>query len=148
MKAQHTPGNWWAGKHRNSDNIVDQIIISDNETNYRIAGLNVSNHGRSEEEQTANAAFIVRACNAHDELVTALQAISNWDLHSICADGTKAKNAGESLANVRRFAREIIAKAEGKGAIYLKLCQEVVKAIITITGATATLIWYALIMSV
>lgn len=97
MKAQHTPGSWWAGKHRNSDNVVDQIIISDNETNYRIAGLNVSNHGRKEEEQTANALLIAAA----PELLEALKAYVALDKDGIFYE-TTAK------------AKAVIAKAEGR----------------------------------
>lgn len=38
----------------------------------------------------------------------ALRELADWPLHSECYDGSRAKNAAESLANVRRFAREAL----------------------------------------
>ena len=51
---------------------------------------------------------------AAPELLEALRELGDWPLKSECFDGTLAKSAAESLANVRRFAREAIAKAEGR----------------------------------
>ena len=45
--------------------------------------------------------------------LVALKVLADWPLQSTCFDGLPAKNAAESLANVRRFARTAIAKAEG-----------------------------------
>ena len=55
-----------------------------------------------------------RLRKVNKDLLDALRELADWDLHSLCFDGTKAKNAGESLANVRRYARTTIAAAEGR----------------------------------
>jgi len=66
MEAKHTPTPWHVGGR-------------DGRIFYAADGYAVSDatvfHGRHEGEHTANAEFIVRACNAHDDLVKALQGV-------------------------------------------------------------------------
>jgi len=45
-------------------------------------------------------------------MIEALIKISNWPLKSSCYDGTISKSASESLANVRRCAREALNKID------------------------------------
>lgn len=58
----------------------------------------------------ANAAFIVRSCNCHEELLQALQ-------ECITEDGAaawqSAENAGRRLEAISNIARKAIAKAQG-----------------------------------
>ena len=64
--------------------------------------------GGSHEMRKANAAFIVRACNAHDELLAALE--------SIVAeyDGVLPPYSGVITDTVIEIARKRIAKARGE----------------------------------
>ena len=56
----------------------------------------------------ANAEFIVRACNCHDELLAALQTLVSLT-HRICEN-----SYGQSVDDAYERARAIIAKATGK----------------------------------
>ena len=47
-----------------------------------------------------------------DALLAACEELSAWPLHSTNADGRKARDAGQSLANARRFAGAAIAQAQ------------------------------------
>ena len=62
----HTPGPWTVNKY-------SQIITPTREV-LLVSGVALpsGNHPKIEEAD-ANAAYIVRACNAHEELVTALK---------------------------------------------------------------------------
>ena len=105
---KHTPGPW---KVREPDHFVDglaHMVVSEHpqEGYWHIAEMGAHN-GRAESE--ANARLIAAA----PEMLEALIVLLNWPLKSECYDGSISKSAGESLANARRFARTIIAKAEG-----------------------------------
>ncbi len=52
----------------------------------------------------------LRTINA--DLLEACKIIANWPLKSLCQDGTSATTVMQSLANVRRFARQAITKVE------------------------------------
>ncbi|MBA8886128.1 hypothetical protein FHW12_000319 [Dokdonella fugitiva] len=65
MSAQHTPTPWHTGEGK-----AERIIYADD--GFAVADAAVF-HGRHVESPANNAAFIVRACNAHDELVAALR---------------------------------------------------------------------------
>lgn len=64
MRMEHTATPWHVGGNRS------RIIYA--EDGFAVADATVF-HGHHEESSEANAAFIARACNAHDNLVTALQ---------------------------------------------------------------------------
>ena len=105
---EHTPGKWWIGKRRNSEGDVDQVIVADSGTNYRIAELNVSSHGRGEEEQTANARLIAAA----PELLEALRGLFEHCamMHKHWGDNSNHKEADNAI----KQAQAVIAKVEGK----------------------------------
>lgn len=65
-------------------------------------------------ETLANAEFIVRACNAHDELVAALKALMNPNGHLQARSGgcVPGPECGE-YADHCRAARAALAKARG-----------------------------------
>lgn len=63
----------------------------------------------SDDCRNANAAFIVRAVNSHEELLTAFIRLRNEAGHFIATGKGK-----EFLANAYKLATEAIAKAEGK----------------------------------
>jgi len=65
--AQHTPTPWHTGEGK-----AERIIYAAD--GFAVADATVF-HGLHVESPTANAAFIVRACNAHDELVAALKGL-------------------------------------------------------------------------
>ena len=53
------------------------------------------------DERDANAEFIVRACNAHDDLVAALEAIADQDLTYLNGMVTEGKISMSSIFNAR-----------------------------------------------
>lgn len=68
--AQHTPTPWV------HDPVLPAHVYSDDATGSIVATCTgFSFAPRPEAEKRANAAFIVRACNAHDELVAALRMV-------------------------------------------------------------------------
>lgn len=108
MKTQHTPTPWHLSEPPLKENFIydeDGLLIADVNGFFK----------REAAENSANADFIVRACNAHDELVEALENLQHADgcyceasfsshagshpTHSIeCQDAIKAlaKARGES----------------------------------------------------
>lgn len=106
----HTPTPWKFTHHTNIGG--DQMARIDDEKGIFLAGvsdMNLIDHSLRD----ANAAFIVRAVNAHEELLEAAKLASkiaeNW-IHDQL-DGTSGlKSALEGLESVRKA----ISKAEGK----------------------------------
>lgn len=63
----------------------------------------------------ANAAFIVRACNAHDELVAALEGtIDCLTVHELDCARDGLKNAERAARDALSAVRAAIAKAKGE----------------------------------
>ena len=98
--SKHTPGPWHVGE-------VEEIDPEDSQENginimsaegYYIAGVI---GGFSDGVQEANAAFIVRACNAHDELVAALRAYVENDDIGARLRSQRFLNARAALAKAR-----------------------------------------------
>jgi hypothetical protein len=59
---------------------------------------------RKDDEAEANAAFIVKACNAHDELVAALTAAADWiEEFALPAMGDDSEGGNALLADMRRL---------------------------------------------
>ena len=66
----HTKGPWEVAHYE--DGILEGVnFIRSTVNNYSVCIL--INGGTSPEETEANAAFIVRACNSHDELIEVLK---------------------------------------------------------------------------
>lgn len=82
----HTKGPWRVDAHRLTISAAD-------------GNIGLLNLARPDEVSSANAAFIVRACNSHDALVSALKACVS-ELPDRCE-------------HEREMARAAIAKAEG-----------------------------------
>jgi hypothetical protein len=74
---KHTPGPWRLWKKTDKDFV--RGVVLDQEGNL-VADCNIfffdETAGRSKEECRDNAAFIVRACNCHDELLAACKEFS------------------------------------------------------------------------
>ena len=94
---KHTPGPWFA----------DGITIESNSGN-----IGLMNLARPENESKANAAFIVKACNMHEELVEACKEAAGALGSFMLLPGYKAKLTG--MTNILYFIEAAIAKAEGK----------------------------------
>jgi len=104
----HTPGPWVndEGLH----NMMEFRIYSP--TGRVIARLQDFTTFREDvEEAEANAAFIVRACNAHEELVKALETL----LERANGLDQSATHDGLSNCNAITKARIAIAKAKAEG---------------------------------
>lgn len=84
MNPKHTPTPW------------NTPAVTINDASKKIIAICTD---RSNEENKANAAFIVRAVNSHDELLSALQQI-----------GYKAL----TLPEIVQMARDVLAKVEAK----------------------------------
>lgn len=100
----HTPTPWAVCYDPANDSWYAGVTISgktgQGKTDYRVADVSVLNHAYK-----ANAAFIVRACNAHDDLLAALRKID----HTLSVHGHV--DADTELHGVVRAA---ISKAESK----------------------------------
>lgn len=100
----HTPGPW----SLDYDPEMSPNIWIVAPTNSGVAKVEICEHreGRPEElndEDWANAAFIVRACNSHDALLSACRALlATW-----------GSDDEDAIIAARRSARAAIAKATG-----------------------------------
>lgn len=76
MNAKHTPTPWKVGPH---------TVILSNEGGYPTAiadiAIPIRGKGADYAEQQANAAFIVRAVNAHEELLALLKEVHEYGAH-------------------------------------------------------------------
>lgn len=108
-KPERTPGTWkWHPNYGHAGPLKGAFIDTDRSNIAQVVSIGCAADGSSSQEQCeANAAFIVLACNAHDELVAALR-----DLLVI------TKSYRDSLkwteTQVEREARAVLAKVEGK----------------------------------
>lgn len=93
MSAAHTPGPWYvsADGHIRDNANMEPIGTVDG----RAAGADGDEYT---DRGVANAAFIVRACNAHDELVAALRGIV--DFADLPWDDARLLAARAALAKV------------------------------------------------
>lgn len=101
----HTPGPWEIDEE-SEDNAGQTAlsITSDNRPGY-ICGIHCAEGVELDVIDRANAAFIVRACNAHGELVKALKMILKTH---------DPIETDEIMEDAREQARAAIAKAEGR----------------------------------
>lgn len=105
MNAQHTPTPWHVG-----DGKAARIIYG--QDGYAIADATVY-HGRHGGAEEANAAFIVRAVNAHDDLVAALRKARNAISEEVLAAGDEDH---PTIARHARIIDEIDAALAKAGA--------------------------------
>ena len=97
---QRTPGPW------SYTGTSDWATVFRSGTNEHICGI-------ISKEKKANAAFIVRACNSHDALVSALQSLFEHCamVHKYWGDGSNTKEADAAIES----ARAAIKSATGQG---------------------------------
>ena len=103
MNAKHTPTPWSIVPQNDGSSIIAKMH-EDASKGFRIV-CHAWLRRDSQAEDQANAAFIVRAVNAHDDLVAALS-----NLVAIIEDGNKATTESSSYA----CARAALAKARGE----------------------------------
>lgn len=113
MTAQHTPTPWMISPcgAMAPDDVMIVADFGRNENGIQqISTVAKALSIRQTKEVTAaNAAFIVRACNAHEELVRMLQVVL---MGPLSIDG--GVNLGEARQRMRADILAAIAKAEGK----------------------------------
>lgn len=104
-ESAHTPGPWTLESGRS--------IVTPSGTFYLAYGSNPrtgEKYFKSPTELDANAHLVAAA----PEMLEALKVLADWPRQSTTADGALSGDPATGLANVRRFARAAIAKAEGK----------------------------------
>lgn len=104
--SQHTPGPWRISGCQLGKKLL--IEHGDSDTFSPIIGSVYDDEGRL--PQKANAAFIVRACNSHDGLVTALKEIATVEGTCTITNGTLSFEDGSTLDLCK-----LIDAAEAKG---------------------------------
>lgn len=107
-KAEATPRPWFAveewilAEHLNDDGCPIVIYVGDDD-------LKIGNFWQEDDDtREANAELIVRAVNAHDELVEALRAVAQW----LDTENTAIDANGASAIN--RKVHAALAKATGE----------------------------------
>lgn len=103
LATRHTPGPW--GCVGTSNHAHDYRLTKPNGDT-----LPINSSANDHSEQRANAAFIVRACNAHDELLAALKMAEEMVSSLYETAGLDADTDPDILK-----IRAAIAKAEGGG---------------------------------
>ena len=111
----HTPGPWYHAtrKDKRESIILDSALTPEGNipkgTNWIASVYPVS----TENDHIANAAFIVRACNSHDALVSALQSLFEHCamVHKCWGDGDNTKEADAAI----KSALAAIKSATGQG---------------------------------
>lgn len=114
----HTPGPWFAVPYGDGN---DTVICRDEAGNQRIAFMAIpgsryeGDRRKSWAEIKANAAFIVRACNSHYELLEALELAANRLSRCSIDYDTRSRQFFE-VKEWAEEARAAIAKAKGDAA--------------------------------
>ncbi|MDP2952895.1 MAG: hypothetical protein Q8O76_06235 [Chloroflexota bacterium] len=99
MTTEHTPTPW----------VVDaKPIMGNSGPAIRTVGRHIARMGWNDEEDKANAAFIVRAVNSHDGLLAAVKALLGHSAHKCRFHGPAVCDQCEA----QKQARAAIAKAE------------------------------------
>ena len=93
---KHTPGPWEVDR-ANPEMVYTEYVDNDGASRYI---CDCDSDILPQKEYEANAAFIVRACNAHDELLAALEELLKY----------KGVMSDESVS----MAKAIIARARGE----------------------------------
>jgi hypothetical protein len=109
---KHTPTPWMAVEHSWS---TTGIYAKDQSEGGTIAVLCIEGEAAEDTQEeleawmAANAAFIVRAVNSHEQLVAALNKIHNW---LVCAPIATPEDMAQSFAEMERAASIALAAAE------------------------------------
>lgn len=120
-ESKRTPGPWTVEDRRHAA-LKNVRIVADyhpvaevfdvHQRDYQ--GSFTGNHAAADAVDAvglANAAFIVRAVNAHDDLLAALRSISD---RASCAPHDDADEANKEFSRILLTARAAIAKAQGQ----------------------------------
>jgi len=103
----HTKGKWRIAKREGHSNGVRPVIYTKDVDRIAI----ISYRGvPSIEEAEANARRICQCVNSHEDLLDALEAISQW---AESRDGS-AEQDEKNLMAINEIAKQAIAKAEGR----------------------------------
>lgn len=105
----HTPGPWRIGQQGfDNGGFPETVIVADAAGGKVVAPCVCLHFEHYPEMREANAGFIVRACNAHYDLLAACEALVSW------ADGDTAEvTDGNPLDDAIESAMFAIAKAKG-----------------------------------
>lgn len=109
VSGQHTPTPWIVTDQLTANGLPHRWI-ADCGANNAIVTQQTGNVASREHAQ-ANAAFIVKACNCHDQLVQALQRFAVWNNGSPCfceADGWNRNDHGGQCSPACRSTRTLI----------------------------------------
>lgn len=110
MNAQHTPTPWEIGNVTYQHNFECWTKTVSAKGTRPLVGHRVA--GRTEAECNANAAFIVRAVNAHDELVAALRFAKESIVQNRTLDEARNDHAlNEAMVAVENRISAALAKA-------------------------------------
>lgn len=90
-----TPGPWRVGDKRRIE------ALHNDKGGCLLIASERAIEGRTHDEAVANARFVVRACNAHNELVDALRGMLEW------ARRVKAANPGMEVGRARALLSRI-----------------------------------------
>ena len=109
MNTKHTPTPWIVGGKAKlgaplAPGETPRIWANDGASIADISIRRKIGDGTSQQE-LVNADYIVRACNAHDELVATLEGM-------VTMAGIEAKAGSKSWANAANLSREVLAKAK------------------------------------
>lgn len=115
MTTEHTPTPWKLNKALDGEHVV-----YDPQTQYGIAythsGDGKGAHIEDEDTRLANAAFIVRAVNAHDALVKALEDSRHFlSIITPYLDGTQGSDLVPRIAANVEAAQAALRQANGEG---------------------------------
>lgn len=114
MENKHTPTPWYVSKldkvsinaDCGSDGLIPVMIPP-------LADDFIGHPSRFENQFEANAAFIVKACNAHDELVKALSEAQQY-LHDMLYAGVLENDGSHNLHIINTTIAQALAKAKGE----------------------------------
>lgn len=105
-----TPRPW-----RTDSSCGDQLIVDAKGCHLAWCDFTDSSRPLSEEEMTANAALIVQAVNAHDDLVTQVRLFERCVVYEIKKSEQEGDDEGARLKSFTlALIRDTLAKAEGR----------------------------------
>jgi len=109
LRARHTPVPWTVHPQYTDRSVFPIGTTEPDGSSIILAEVN--SRGGTEENQRANAEFIVRACNSHADLLAALEECVTEDGAHCLAYGTDTPKLRARLEAVNQIARAAIAQA-------------------------------------